>query len=82
MADWEPWGTLYSAFTLVLYTCLVQTRLVGNSNNTTSRSWPSITRLLALRMPALSKVISAPMDNNCSSKNTVLADQLDQAITN
>ena len=54
--------------------------LVGNTNDTTSRSRSSIARLLALLVPALAEVVSTRMDNNSSSKNRVLADELDLAI--
>lgn len=41
--------------------------LVGNANNTTSRSSTSVARLLTLCVPALAQVIRTRMNDNGSS---------------
>ena len=56
--------------------------LVSNSDNPTCRTCTSIPRLLALSMSALSKVISTCVNDNSSSQNGVLANELDVAIAN
>lgn len=56
-------------------------RLLGNANDTTSRTTPSISSLLAVLMASLAKIISPSMNHNRTPKHALRADQLDQLVT-
>ena len=59
---------------------LLRNILGGNTNDTASRSCTSISRLLALSMPALSEVISTRVNDDGPPEYRVLADELDVAV--
>jgi hypothetical protein len=55
--------------------------LVGNTNNTTSRSGTSVTSLERLLAVTLAKVVSTSVDNNGSANDAVRANQLDKRVS-
>jgi len=54
--------------------------LVGNTNDTTSRTSTSVASLLGFLVSSSAEVISAGMDNNGAPQYALSADQLDQFV--
>lgn len=59
----------------------VQNCLVGDTNNTTSRSGTSVTSLERLLAVTLAKIVGTSVDDNGSANDAVRANQLDKRIS-
>jgi hypothetical protein len=54
--------------------------LLGDTNDTASRTSASVASLLALLVLALAEIVGAGVDNNSATKNALRADQLDELV--